>query len=85
MTMHTICKHSHETSKVWKSATANSCFDLIGPPQCSAALDGSATLKENLRHQGALNKPESPKPLMGFVKALKTSLINQKLAIVKAQ
>ena len=40
-----------------KSATADSCFGLIGPRQCSAALDGLATSTEDLRHQGALNKP----------------------------
>ena len=39
-----------------KSATADSCFGLIGPRQCSA-LGGPATLTEDLRHQGALNKP----------------------------
>ena len=40
-----------------KSATADSCFGLIGPRQCSAALGGPATSTEDLRHQGALNKP----------------------------
>ena len=44
----------HETSKVGaKSATADSCFGLIGPRQCSAALGGPATSTEDLRHQGA--------------------------------
>ncbi len=38
-----------------KSATADSCFGLIGPHQCSAALGGPATSTEDLRHQGALN------------------------------
>ena len=38
-------------------ATADSCFVLIGPCQCSAALGGPATSTEDLRHQGALNKP----------------------------
>ena len=37
-------KSLHETSKVGaKSATADSCFGLIGPHQCSAALGGPAT------------------------------------------
>ena len=40
-----------------KSATADSCFGLIGPCQCTAALGGPATSTEDLRHQGALNKP----------------------------
>ena len=40
-----------------KSATADSCLGLIGPRQCSAALGGPATSTEDLRHQGALNKP----------------------------
>ena len=40
-----------------KSAIADSCFGLIGPRQCSAALGGPATSTEDLRHQGALNKP----------------------------
>ena len=40
-----------------KSATADSCFGLIGPRQCSAALGGPATSTEDLRHQGTLNKP----------------------------
>ena len=40
-----------------KSATADSCFGLIGLRQCSAALGGPATSTEDLRHQGALNKP----------------------------
>ena len=40
-----------------KSATADSCFGLIGPRQCSAALGGPATSTEDLWHQGALNKP----------------------------
>ena len=40
-----------------KNATADSCFGLIGPRQCSAALGGPATSTEDLRHQGALNKP----------------------------
>ena len=40
-----------------KSATADSCFSLIGPRQCSAALGGPATSTEDLRHQEALNKP----------------------------
>ena len=39
-----------------KSATADCCFGLIGPCQCSAALGGPATSTEDLRHQGALNK-----------------------------
>ena len=40
-----------------KSATADSCFGLIGPHQCSAALGGPATSTEDLRYQGALNMP----------------------------
>ena len=40
-----------------KSATADSCFGLIGPRQCSAALGGPATSTEDLRHQGPLSKP----------------------------
>ena len=40
-----------------QSATADSSFSLIGPRQCSAALGGPATSTEDLRHQGALNKP----------------------------
>ena len=36
-----------------KSATADSCFGLIGPRQCSAALGGPATSTVDLRHQGA--------------------------------
>ena len=40
-----------------KSATADSCFGLIGPRQCSAALGGPTTSTEDLRHQGALSKP----------------------------
>ena len=39
-----------------KSATADSCFGLIGSRQCSAALGGPATSKVDLRHQGAFNK-----------------------------
>ena len=30
-----------------KSATADSCFGLIGPRQCSAALGGPATSTED--------------------------------------
>ena len=40
-----------------KSATTDSCFNLIGPCQCSVALGGPATSTEDLRHQGSLNKP----------------------------
>ena len=40
-----------------KNATADSCFGLIGPRQCGAALGGPATSTEDLWHQGALNKP----------------------------
>ena len=40
-----------------KSATADSCFGLIGPSQCSAALGGPAISTEDLRHQGTLNNP----------------------------
>ena len=46
-----------------KSATADSCFGLMGSRQCSAALGGPATSTEDLRHQGALNKPGVPKRL----------------------
>ena len=42
-TFNTIVK-LHETSKIrCQSATADSCFGLIGPRQCSAALGGQAT------------------------------------------
>ena len=33
-----------------KGATADSCFGLIGPCQCSATLGGPATSIEDLRH-----------------------------------
>ena len=36
-----------------KSATADRCFSLIGPHQCSVALGGPATSTEDLRYQGA--------------------------------
>ena len=55
-----------------KNATPESCFSLFGPHQCSAALGGPATSIADLRHQGAW----SPKALVGFVNALKTSSIN---------
>ena len=35
-----------------KSATADSCFGLIGPRQCSAALDGPATSTEDQGTKG---------------------------------
>ena len=44
----------HEISIVGaKSATADSCFVVIGPRQCSVALGGPAVSTEDLRHQGA--------------------------------
>ena len=51
--------------------TADSCFGLIGPRQCSVALGGQATSTVDLRHQkGALNKLKDVSTLVGFVKAL---------------
>ena len=47
-----------------KSATADSCFSMIGPSQCSAALGGPATSTVDLRHQGTLNKLGSPKAVV---------------------
>ena len=47
-----------------KSATANSCFSLVGPRQCTAALGGSTTSTVAPR---GLNKPGSPKALVIFV------------------
>ena len=45
-----------------KNVTADSCFGLVWPHQCSAALSGPDASTVDLRvrvrhHQGALNKP----------------------------
>ena len=47
---------THETLKSKTSAkgsTTDSCFSLIVPHQCSAALGGPATSTEDLRYQGS--------------------------------
>ena len=67
-----------------KSATADSCFGLIGPRQFSAALGGPATSTEDLRHQGAL-KARSPKALVGFCRSSQNFFIQPKLGFVIAQ
>ena len=44
-----VIPNIHETSTVGaKSATADSCFGLIGPRQCSVALGGPAISTEDL-------------------------------------
>ena len=67
-----------------KSATADSCFGLIGPCQCSAALGRPATSTEDLRHQGALSKPGVLKH-MWVLQKLSNFFIQPKLGFVKAQ
>ena len=53
--MHDYIQGEHETSKLGaKSATADSCFSLIGSRQCSATLGGPATSTEELRNQRSL-------------------------------
>ena len=56
------------------SVTADSCFGLIGPCQCSAAVDGPAILiviEDDLRHQGTLISYKcncrSPETLVDFL------------------
>ena len=50
-----LCNQSHTKLQKFgaKSATADSCFGLIGLHQCSAALGGPATSTEDLRYEGA--------------------------------
>ena len=52
-----------------KSATADNCFGLFGPGQCSAALGGPATSAEDLyKAPRGLNKLGVLKHLGIFVK-----------------
>ncbi len=65
--LHVHIKHTRSwniKNKVPKVHYIDSCFNLVGPRQCSAALSGPVTSVENLMHQGRhLNKLEVLKHL----------------------